>query len=828
MIPSLKKYISIIWLFILTTALFNISLDIRIIDPTNIKWIMDAYHDWGQHYLGWEFFRHESWTFPLGEIANYNFPVGSNIGYTDSIPLLAIFFKIFSKILPENFQYLGLWMYISYLLLAFYTIKILNLYKINHFFSFLIVVFVLTNPVLIFRAMHPALFGHWIIVAAIYFYLKTPAPDRIWRDNSKLLGLILFSSVINPYLFAMVFGFSIIIPLKQTFFDRCQNAKNIIIYPFIVAVAVFVLWFLIGFIKFETSVDMNVGNSYGLYGLNLNALINSFGFSNSLPSLEKVSDYQYEGYMYLGLGMIILLLLSIGLYLYLSIKKSNNLIKHRKYFPLFLLNIILSIFAITGTVTFGNHMLLEIQLPKMIMQIGEIFRASARFFWLSYYLILFGTFIYFLKSPIANSIKYIILSLLFLVQIYDIQPILNFRNLKHGKYQTPFNEEKWLEVFKEFNVICTYPPFENHLLSNMDYQDLDFLALKEKKPITNGYVARDNLVKSIQFKNSIELELISEINSEYLFITTSAHIESFRTQIFKNRIVLSYLDGYFLVYSKTKQIPLRLSTDNQKMIDSIVAVYSAPSSIQRCNLWSSIEKGLNYNIESFYNEKNVLKASGWAFLANKENNLFDSVYIALSNDKFCYLFKANQAKRTDLNAHFNRNDLEYSGFNLHILSDSLINQKLNLSFVYLTKENEMIFCPTSKWINDSAIPTESKISYPEESSIKFNVEQIQFNAAFLELSGWAFIPNQNASENNIKLIFESNNQKFVIETEKFIRKDVTHAFSSENKLDNSGFKISFHSLSLPADTYHIRIAIFDNLTKEYISILTNREITITK
>ena len=89
---------------------FQICYGFGIINPSNINWLMSAYHDWGQHYLGWAYFQHEPWHFPLGHIDNFNYPAGTNVGYTDSIPLLAIIFKTFSFLLPDTFQYFGLWL----------------------------------------------------------------------------------------------------------------------------------------------------------------------------------------------------------------------------------------------------------------------------------------------------------------------------------------------------------------------------------------------------------------------------------------------------------------------------------------------------------------------------------------------------------------------------------------------------------------------------------------------------------------------------------------------------------------------------------------------
>ncbi|HOV13874.1 MAG TPA: DUF6311 domain-containing protein, partial [Spirochaetota bacterium] len=80
---------------------------IKVLDVTYIDWITDGF-DLQQHYFGWSFFRNDTWHFPLGKTINYGYPFGISVVYTDSIPLFAIFFKLFKGILPEQFQYFGI------------------------------------------------------------------------------------------------------------------------------------------------------------------------------------------------------------------------------------------------------------------------------------------------------------------------------------------------------------------------------------------------------------------------------------------------------------------------------------------------------------------------------------------------------------------------------------------------------------------------------------------------------------------------------------------------------------------------------------------------
>ena len=92
----------------------------NVLNPTSIDWLLLG-DDKAQSFLGWHFFRNEGWKFPLGLISGYFAPVGENIGYTDSIPLVAIPLKLFNGLLPANFQYLGAWIYLSLILQAIFV-----------------------------------------------------------------------------------------------------------------------------------------------------------------------------------------------------------------------------------------------------------------------------------------------------------------------------------------------------------------------------------------------------------------------------------------------------------------------------------------------------------------------------------------------------------------------------------------------------------------------------------------------------------------------------------------------------------------------------------
>ena len=64
------------------------------------KWLYGV-NDAAHQQLGWYFFQNDVWRFPPGSNPNYGLGISSSIVYTDSIPILAIFFKLLKET-PKN------------------------------------------------------------------------------------------------------------------------------------------------------------------------------------------------------------------------------------------------------------------------------------------------------------------------------------------------------------------------------------------------------------------------------------------------------------------------------------------------------------------------------------------------------------------------------------------------------------------------------------------------------------------------------------------------------------------------------------------------------
>jgi hypothetical protein len=100
---------------VLGLIFFALAFGWRGLNPLDVSWAMSG-GDRSQHLLGWLFYRAEPWTYPLGMIRSFGAPTPTSIAYCDSIPVLAVVFKMFRGVLPGTFYYAGIWELTSYAL----------------------------------------------------------------------------------------------------------------------------------------------------------------------------------------------------------------------------------------------------------------------------------------------------------------------------------------------------------------------------------------------------------------------------------------------------------------------------------------------------------------------------------------------------------------------------------------------------------------------------------------------------------------------------------------------------------------------------------------
>lgn len=419
----LKRNACVMMASFLGMAAFLYIYGIRVLDPTFDDWLY-AGGDLTQHYLGWMAYRNSEWFFPIGMTDQLTYPLKTSIIFTDSIPLFAVVFKLFSPILPETFQYFGLWGIMTFALNGAVSAKILQKYLQKDWQIVLGgLFFILSHQVLHRMYAHTALAGHWLILLAIYLLVyyreKSFYSKLLWW---MLLGFLCAS--IHIYFIPMC-GIVLVAFCLTDFVSRPgENKVRRFLRPLFylagyMGTAVCVIAFLGGLSSKATAE----AEGLGMYSMNLNAFFNP-QFSNCMTkTLSTYGAGQYEGFAYLGAGILFLVLETIILLISFGRNGKLQLFGAMKqgFAAAFILAFIVSL---SPVITYESKVLLQLRIPQFIVDLWSIFRSTGRFGWVCVYLIFIFALCADYQCVTSPRLKSVILIAGILLQMMDMRHVL--------------------------------------------------------------------------------------------------------------------------------------------------------------------------------------------------------------------------------------------------------------------------------------------------------------------------------------------------------------------------------------------------------------------
>lgn len=462
---------------------------IRVLNPCYDDWLLSR-GDLTQHYLGWCFFRESNWTFPIGLTNRLAYPDYSSVIYTDSIPIFAVFFKLLSPVLPETFQYFGWWGLACFMLQGLFAAKILNALYVGKGQILIGSLMFILSPIVIEKMFrHTALGGHWIILLAIYLFVRH---SNIYTDIKKTT---LYWGLVGVYIGSVHMYF---LPMCGAFlcgFVLCSwlKEKRLLLKYALPGVSfvggLFVTTYLLG--GFSTKAETG-SSDLGVFSFNLNGFFNAKGYSKFLPSLATYYDGQYEGFAYLGLGVFVLLAVAFG-YLWVNVykkkKPDRNFVLYGSMYVLMCVGLIL--FAASPEVTFGDRLLFVLTDSSTLTHYWGIFRSTGRIVWPVCYLIDIGVIVcndrLFEKKYLAAAV----LAVCAFVQIFDISGKLQGQHRTFANettYESPLKSDVWTRLSKKggFEHIV----WVSHNIDNNGIMHIAKYAYDNGLTMNNYYFAR--------------------------------------------------------------------------------------------------------------------------------------------------------------------------------------------------------------------------------------------------------------------------------------------------------------------------------------------------
>lgn len=503
-------------------AIFLSKVGINALNPLNDQWLMASGSDWTPDYMAWGFYRNAEWSFPLGIFTGYSYPEQVSIGLTGAIPLLAVPLKLFSPILPDTFQHFGIWLLLCYILQALFSYKLLSLWGIkDRILLALGSCFFVISYTLLDRIAHTNLCGHWEILAGLCIYFSTDHKHSWWKH-----GLVIFASVwTHPYLivFTVFIAWADFIKIWIT-----KKVNFIKVGLYFIASLMFVMaaWFLIGNHILES--DQAKGEGFGVFSANLNTFFTPKTDGGIMPALPRYYETQFEGVAYLGIGILVsLLFLPFLFFKKLTRFPSINSFK----WPILVLALGMFFFSLSNQISLNDKLLMYYKLPEWAMDKASILRASGRYVWLIYYLIL-GAFIYVISNiEMKKHYKYAWLGIVLVINVADFWPQIKPNSYTHQYHPVieNFESDFWNEVIAVADDFIMFPPHHRNYRKYADDMAFAEVAMKNKRNFNSGHLARFNSKLRNQYTTGIRdtLETMPDLFDNKTLITSKTHLPVF-------------------------------------------------------------------------------------------------------------------------------------------------------------------------------------------------------------------------------------------------------------------------------------------------------------
>lgn len=474
---------SSLWIPVTLGAVLFIALGgLSILVPSSIGWLMRGLLDPPSNLLGWEFFRETPLLqFPLGANPRYGMEMSSSIIFSDSLPLLALPFKVLGPVLPATFQYFGLWVLLCMIMQGVFAYLVLSRFtQDRRLLALGTALLLLLPPYLIRLTIHLALGGQWLLLGGLYLYFDKRYRARFW------LVMLVLATLIHAYLLVMlaaIWGAD----LLQRLAKRELSLGSCIVHGLSGSSLVLLITWLLGYFMLGSSPV-----APGPYGrMNLLSLVDSRGgWSQLLPPLKRSEgmdgNLDGDGFAYMGVGLLGLLAVS-GVVAALTRAPERR--EHSfLIWPLAMMSALMLAISLTDTMSVGPYTVTWINLPDWATHLYQVFRSPGRMFWPVFYLLAVVA-IAVICARTRSRAAISLLALALCVQLYDLSGMLQtMRNVfgQEASWTSPLNSPLWRDIGQRYQRVLYVFPAN----AAADFIPLSDFAVHNGMSINTGNFAR--------------------------------------------------------------------------------------------------------------------------------------------------------------------------------------------------------------------------------------------------------------------------------------------------------------------------------------------------
>ncbi|MGE0042359.1 MAG: DUF6311 domain-containing protein [Vicinamibacterales bacterium] len=554
---------------------FLASLGTPVLDFRNIRWLMPE-GDARIHYLGWHMFRHEPWHLPPGLTTTFGYPVGTSIGNTDSVPILALLFKALGPLLPAgDLQYFGLWLFLSFTLLGVFGALLMRTATRSLALQALGAACFVLSPLIVHRLGHIGLTAHWLLVAGLWLHFAWPGQLTSRAAWTGWACLAVVSGLTHPYLGVMVmtlagaFGAGAVLARPRA---AVRHAAALVAVTVLFTSA---LW-TAGYFTVGGSDNLDAGG-FGAYSMNLFSPFVATPGSTTYPveTFPGMPYVSFEGFAYLGAGALLLLVVAVALQAWRPRRLARSAGRHA---PLLLACAFLTLMALGNRIQAGPWVLAEYDAAWLGPL--RVLRANGRMFWpVAYLMLFFG-----LATVAGRARQRVAVGLLLvaaLLQAADVRDAYAAaRALGRQAWETPLRSPIWDAAVPAYGHVSLYPT-NLCTVNAIDYAPFALLAGRAHATVNGAMAARYDTEGLRNFCQSYQERLVAGgVRDDELYVLQPQWGPELRA-VAKEPVTCTEADGYAVCFTTASyqrwQDRFDLVRATQPPEAEIVAFYDALS-----------------------------------------------------------------------------------------------------------------------------------------------------------------------------------------------------------------------------------------------------------
>lgn len=546
---SVSRHVSAIAGALLGLAWFLFLGGYRALDVTDVSWITG---DHAQHLLGWWFFRNDPWTLPLGSISSLLHPVGTTLGFTDANPWVSVLLKPFSPWLPVDFQFIGAWLALCFVLQGFFGAKIMETLTRSFVQRVLGAALFVLAPPMLQRIGHDTLAAHWMLLAVIWITLRQPVAPR--RTVFWMYALNFLAAGVHPYLSAMVMTLTFALFFRMSVQLRQLPRVTAAVLTGGVLVQTALIFTLLGY--FGSPATLASGG-FGFFSADLLAFLNPFDYSQWVPGL-RAGEGQYEGFGYLGLGTIGLGVVAVVL----GRLRNHSWWPDRARWPLVIAALLMFVFALSSEVTVGGYTIATLRtLYNPLGPIVEPMRSSGRFVWPLHYVIVTGFLAFVAGGKILRpAAATTLMAVAVMIQLAEVRPHARFIEMGWPRVQAT----EWDSLSSTYRHLVLYPGYypvgpsecQGHTFEFPEVLKLSDLAYRKHLTVNSAYVARASMLDLAASCAQLDAEVAAgRFRFDTVYVVTAPAVKYFKRP--EANMTCAELDEFNVCVSNALQSPFR-------------------------------------------------------------------------------------------------------------------------------------------------------------------------------------------------------------------------------------------------------------------------------